>query len=297
MKRSASPSGTRRQSKGAALIVLVVVLLAILSGILLALLLDVDPKQAARNQSSNSLAVARDALLGHARSRYCRQSPPPTALLPCPAADDLGTAEATCTAPATGWMPWLTLGLHPERDHEARTLGYALDSATQVRLTAGQSDGPQSLMVNVDLAALAAACPPPPTPPPTDPPPTDPPPVDPPPTDPPPTDPPPTDPPPTDPPPTDPPPVDPPPPPPSPSFCQTQANVLLGHASGKDNDCAQGNKKAPLAACTDARDAIAMSACSTACKRAADDFLLPPCINSLNASACKTILQTLASCP
>lgn len=298
MKRTPRARSPRRP-RGAALIVLIVVLLAILSGILLALMMDVDPRQAARNQSSNSLAVARDALLGHARSQYCGQSPAPTQLLPCPASNDKGVAQATCVPPASGQLPWLTLGLRPDRDLDARTLGYALDSATQVQLSAGQSDGPQQLAVNLDLAALAAACPAPTPPAPPTPPPTDPTPSDPTPTDPGPTDPTPTDPTPTDPTPTDPPSPDPPSDPPDtqPSYCQTQANTLLSYVSGKDNNCDQGNKKAPLAACVDARDNISTSTCSTACKNAASSFLVTPCLNSLNPPACQAVLQTLATCP
>ncbi|MFC0682739.1 hypothetical protein ACFFGH_33325 [Lysobacter korlensis] len=282
-----------RASRGAALIVLVVVVLSIITGLLLSQLLEIDPRVESRNRSSRTLAIARDALLGHAGARYCSTSPPPAQLLPCPAADETGTAQATCTAPASGPLPWLSLGLPPERDHEARVPTYTLSSSTGATVTAGQTEDVQTLALALDLAALAARCPAPAPPPqdPPPPPPQDPPP--PPPEDPPP--PPPQDPPP--PPPENPPPPPPPPPPPRNPACQPPANTLMSyvHPSSKNNGCRLSGGTI-RAECQTAYNQIQTWACPAECKTAATTFLNPPCINSLNATECDAAIAALIRC-
>lgn len=176
-----------KRQRGAALLAVFAVLLAISAAAAATTF-----RQAARPESRDlaerrALALARDALHGHAQAQHCRNPAQPLdTLLPCPdAAATEGVAAASCPGTTRGWLPWRSLGLPPLRDASGTCL-WVERTAGSVRVIAaggartGQNRaavparpvcggnlaaanyldaGDASLTLTLQPAALAAVCP------------------------------------------------------------------------------------------------------------------------------------------
>jgi hypothetical protein len=135
-----------KRQRGAALLAVFAVLLAIT-----AVATATTFRQAARPESRDLaerrvLALARDALQGHAQLQYCRNpSQPIDALLPCPdGAASEGVAATSCPGTTRGWLPWRSLELPPLRDSSGTCLWIERNAATVRIVAAGGARPGQS---------------------------------------------------------------------------------------------------------------------------------------------------------
>lgn len=100
-----------------------------LSTVLLTGLSTNKTKLARAEQALNHLAKAKAAVIAYARLSDPNKALPPTGLqqryLPCPDTDGDGLEETPCgTTAATGWLPWQTLGLAPQKDGSGTCFRY-----------------------------------------------------------------------------------------------------------------------------------------------------------------------------
>jgi hypothetical protein len=113
--------------RGVALLVLLAVVAVGALTLLLRVLAQDNPRLAMATATSDTLADARQALLAWSASH-----PDLPGQLPCPEDSTLigtvteGQAQASCTLPAAGRLPWRTLGLPPLRDANGDLLWYAV---------------------------------------------------------------------------------------------------------------------------------------------------------------------------
>jgi len=125
----------RARTRGAALLVAIVLLAAVLAA---AMALQASTRTLAGSRervSEIALAQAREALLAYAADRAINASVGP-GYLPCPDLDNDGWAEPTCGSLAgdtgqeqrLGRLPWKTLGLPDLRDGHGERLWYAVST-------------------------------------------------------------------------------------------------------------------------------------------------------------------------
>lgn len=80
-------------------------------------------------RTATALAQAREALIAYAVQRHFTNSASPTYRpgdLPCPAADNDGGEESSCSPGAIGRVPWKSLGIAPPIDGDGEVIWYAL---------------------------------------------------------------------------------------------------------------------------------------------------------------------------
>ena len=119
--------------QGAALLGLVALLALAITSLFVAGLKSAQPPLAAeRVRNAELLALAKQALIGHAAQQAALAAETNPGRLPCPeAAGYFGTASegiaaASCRLPAIGRLPWRTLGLDKPRDASGEALWYAV---------------------------------------------------------------------------------------------------------------------------------------------------------------------------
>ncbi|MFZ5657477.1 MAG: hypothetical protein ACOY37_10555 [Pseudomonadota bacterium] len=135
-----------RAARGIVILAVLVVVLVLLAGWMLYSALPDNPRLAADARAGATLSQARDAVIGHARSRWCLQ---PTGSvvdhLPCPdVGGGEGIAPAACAPGAVGRLPWATLGLGPLRDGAGECLWYRRTATGAEIIAAGSVLGAQS---------------------------------------------------------------------------------------------------------------------------------------------------------
>jgi len=176
-----------RRQRGAALLAMVAVLGAVMAAAAMAHVRQLARAGEQRGGEGQALALARDALRGHALLQRCADpARAPDALLACPEGGGAeGIAAASCAGTSRGWLPWRSLGLPPLRDGAgtclwlertgltARVIAAGPPTAAQDRtpdparaVCPGNADplqyldaGDRAVSLTLDVAALAAACP------------------------------------------------------------------------------------------------------------------------------------------
>lgn len=113
--------------RGGVLIILVLLMVVAFSTILLSGLSTNKTKLARAEQALKHLGEAKAAVIAYARLSDTDKTP--TGLqqryLPCPDTDGDGLEETPCgTTAATGWLPWQTLGLPPQKDASGTCFRY-----------------------------------------------------------------------------------------------------------------------------------------------------------------------------
>lgn len=118
-------SGHRRQ-RGLALILMTIILVLGTTYVVVDQMNSVSQRLGQDKTTSDALALAKDALIGHSANNANR----PGALL-CPDTNNDGYAEGTCAGAnqRVGRLPWKTLGLPDLRDASGERLWYALSDA------------------------------------------------------------------------------------------------------------------------------------------------------------------------
>lgn len=126
-----------RRQRGAALLAVFVVLLAITAAAAASTLRQSATAHARDAAERRALALARDAVWGHAQTQHCLDPARPIdALLACPDSTTVeGVAEPACPGTSRGWLPWRTLGLPPLRDRSGACL-WIERSGASVRIIA-----------------------------------------------------------------------------------------------------------------------------------------------------------------
>jgi len=127
---------------GVALIAIMVFLVLIALSVLLYRLNQYDFSLQRQLRTSESLAQAKDALLGYGASYYDKYQS--YGFLPCPDVDNHsaypeGAAHGNCDSknlPSLGRLPWRTLGLPPLRDGHGECLWYAVSGRYKNATTA-----------------------------------------------------------------------------------------------------------------------------------------------------------------
>ncbi len=176
-----------KRQRGAALLAVFAVLLALTAAAAAATLRQSATPHARDAAERRALALARDALRGHAQAQHCLDPARPIdTLLACPdSATGEGVAETACPGTTRGWLPWRTLGLPPLRDRSGACL-WIERSGASLRIIAPGGAGPGqnraadparpvcggnfdpanyldatdgALTVTLDAGALAAVCP------------------------------------------------------------------------------------------------------------------------------------------
>lgn len=124
----------KTRQRGAVGLLLMLLIVLTLGGALLASTLGAGTGQAA---SAEALALAADAVAGHARAQRCLLGTGTViAHLPCPnTGAPEGVAAPACPGTTRGRLPWRTLGLAPLRDAAGECLWYER-SATGARVIA-----------------------------------------------------------------------------------------------------------------------------------------------------------------
>jgi hypothetical protein len=127
----------KRHQRGAALLAMFALLVALTAVAAVTLLRQSARAAGTQFSEQRSLAVARDALRGHAYAAHCANPALPLdALLPCPdAAGQEGSAAASCAGTTRGGLPWRTLQLPPLRDASGTCL-WIERSGASVRIVA-----------------------------------------------------------------------------------------------------------------------------------------------------------------
>ena len=127
----------KRRERGAALLAMFALLAAMTAVAAVTLLREAARADGVRMSERQALALARDALRGHAYAAHCANTAlPVTSLLPCPdAAGQEGSAAASCAGTTRGGLPWRTLQLPPLRDASGTCLWIERSGAT-VRVVA-----------------------------------------------------------------------------------------------------------------------------------------------------------------
>lgn len=128
-----------KRQRGAALLAVFAVLLAISAAAAATTFRDAARPDSRDLAERRALALARDALWGHAQAQYCRNPAQPLeTLLPCAdAATTEGLAAATCPGTTRGWLPWRSLQLPPLRDASGTCLWVERSAATVRIIAAG----------------------------------------------------------------------------------------------------------------------------------------------------------------
>ncbi|MCC6172388.1 MAG: hypothetical protein IT481_10210 [Gammaproteobacteria bacterium] len=128
-----------RRQHGAALLVLLAVLFTVATAAAVAALRPLARPDRTVAAQQRALALARDALRGHALQQHCADPARPLdALLACPegpAAE--GVAAAAGPGVTRGWLPWRTLGLPPLHDASGTCLWMERDGSTARVIAAG----------------------------------------------------------------------------------------------------------------------------------------------------------------
>ncbi len=112
------------------ILLLVLGIVALMGVAGMALLRAHSTEQSGRAQrTATALAQAREALIAYAVQRHFTNSASPTYRpgdLPCPAADNDGGEESSCSPGAIGRVPWKSLGIAPPIDGDGEVIWYAL---------------------------------------------------------------------------------------------------------------------------------------------------------------------------
>ncbi len=177
----------RSRQGGAALLLMMVALLTLVAALMLGVARDAaEPALVRGARNGEQLGIARDSLLGAARTAWCANPAlPADQLLPCP---DLsgpeGEAAGACAGTTRGWLPWKTLNLAPLKDASGTCLWYERDGANARVIAAGAPSagqlrsnlpgrsfcggnhdslayldpGDPAVGVVIDLATMPAAC-------------------------------------------------------------------------------------------------------------------------------------------
>lgn len=176
-----------KRQRGATMLFVLTGLFAVTAAAALAALRPLARPDSAIARQQSALAMARDALSGHALRQRCNDPTRPIdTLLACPeGAAGEGIAAAACPGISRGWLPWRTLGLPPLRDAsgtclwiersglDVRVIAPGAPPPGQVRISdparticPGNDDPAQyldptdrALTMVLDVASLTAACP------------------------------------------------------------------------------------------------------------------------------------------
>ena len=114
---------------GAALLIFALVLISVLLGGFLSRLNSATQEHQRDRIASESLARAKEALIGYAISYRDKHPNQVFGFLPCPDTDNDGDADPDCgikDVSVIGRLPWKTLGLPPPRDASGECLWYAV---------------------------------------------------------------------------------------------------------------------------------------------------------------------------
>ena len=137
-----------RKSRGAALLLFLLVVVIAFSTFLLSSYSTVSLDTRRQQKTLDALAQAKEALIGRAASDINRPGS-----LPCPDVDGNGSAEIfngnECQA-YIGRLPWKTLGLPELRDGDGERLWYALSPKIRDNYTAQPINSEESLELNLD---------------------------------------------------------------------------------------------------------------------------------------------------
>lgn len=156
MKSRRTPP-SRHRTRGAVVLALMIVVMVLLIGWLIYGAIPDNPRLAADSRAMLALGQARDALIGEARTRWCRQPVGTVAdALPCPdvGGGGEGLAAAACAPVAVGRLPWRTLGLKDLRDAHGECLWYRRTATGAQVIAPGPAQGAQTR----PTIAAAAVC-------------------------------------------------------------------------------------------------------------------------------------------
>ncbi|MGE5385607.1 MAG: hypothetical protein ACM3SV_06955 [Betaproteobacteria bacterium] len=121
-----------KRQRGAALLVILLIVGALAAYFAISAL---NSGQAERDQqTANTLAKAKEALIGFAATYRDLHANQVFGYLPCPDAANAGTAPGACGAASVsevGHLPWNTLGLPPLRDSGGECLWYIVSGTTK----------------------------------------------------------------------------------------------------------------------------------------------------------------------
>lgn len=131
MQRQCQTSLRTRSQGGAALLIFALVLISVLLGGLLIQLNSATQANQRDQAASESLAHAKEALIGFAITYRDTHVPHDQVFgyLACPDTDNDGVAEASCgttDVSVIGRLPWKTIGIPPPRDATGECLWYAV---------------------------------------------------------------------------------------------------------------------------------------------------------------------------
>jgi hypothetical protein len=117
---------------GAALLALMTILVATAAVAGTLALQRLARSDTTQRSEQHQLALAAEALRGHAFRLHCLAPiTPANTLLPCPnSAGADGVAAASCPGTTRGWLPWATLGVPPLRDTSGTCLWYERSGTT-----------------------------------------------------------------------------------------------------------------------------------------------------------------------
>ena len=137
------PRCANRQ-RGVTLLIVIVLLSLLIGFVVIGFAGDLARQNRKNQQTTDALAMAKEALIGYASGVDLNPSPSCTGApncvrpgdLPCPDTDNDGVAEGSCgnasgttgQAARLGRLPWKTLGLHDLRDGDSERLWYAVSN-------------------------------------------------------------------------------------------------------------------------------------------------------------------------